>query len=96
MLDSGNDVILDEMPVDDSILPAWKRDLAGHPTCWIRLSAPLAVVEEREARRTRGQHLGNARGHFDIGTDEAYDLHLDATTAPPDELAVKITAGCPF
>lgn len=90
MLNCGNDIILDEMPIDDTILPAWKRELAGYPAMWVRLSAPRDVVEAREARRTRGQHLGNARGHFDIGADESYDLHLDATAAEPRDLAFAI------
>lgn len=54
MLDCGNDVILDEMPIDDTILPAWKRDLAGYPAFWVRLSASRDVVEAREARTTPG------------------------------------------
>lgn len=96
MLDGGNDIILDEMPLDDSILPAWKRELTGYPTWWIRLTAPLAVVEEREAHRTHGQQLGNARGHFDVGTDQVYDLHVDVATALPNDLAVEIAARSPF
>jgi len=94
MLDCGNQIILDEMPIDESILPAWKRELVGYPVSWVRLSAPLDVVEEREARRTRGQHLGNARGHFQIGAEAVYDLRLDATTAPAHDLAVEIAAAC--
>lgn len=95
MLDCGNQIILDEMPLDESILPAWRRELAGYPVTWVRLSAPLEVVEDREARRTRGQHLGNARGHFHIATEEMYDLHLDAATASPYDLAAKIAATLP-
>lgn len=87
MLDQGNRIILDEMPLDESILPAWRSELTGYDATWIRLSAPLEVVEAREAARTRGQHLGNARGHFLIGADEQYDLHLDVSTATPAETA---------
>ena len=96
VLDCGNNIILDEMPIDDSIVPAWKRELAGYEVFWVRLSAPLVVVKGREGRRTRGQHRGNARGHFEIGTGEAYDLHLDATTARPHDLAASIRAAGPL
>lgn len=92
MLDSGNQIILDEMPLDESILPAWREELAGYRTSWVRLHAPLAVVEAREAARTRGQHLGNARGHFLIGADEQYDVHLDVAAASPLEVANDILA----
>ncbi|GAA1430496.1 hypothetical protein GCM10009616_15240 [Microlunatus lacustris] len=92
MLECGNQVILDEMPLDQSILPAWKRDLAGTDAVWVRLSAPLDVVEGREAARTRGQHLGNARGHLHIGVEEDYDLHLDVATRSPSEAAAAILA----
>lgn len=90
MLDCGNNVILDEMPVDSSIIPAWKGELASYRAFWVHLAAPLDVVEEREARRTRGQQLGNARGHFGIANGEAFDLELDAAAAKPDELATAI------
>jgi hypothetical protein len=29
LLDAGNNVILDEMPIDDTIMPAWRSALAG-------------------------------------------------------------------
>jgi len=90
MLDCGNHIVLDEMPLDESILPAWRRELAGHQVTWIRLSAPLSVIEQREAQRTRGQHLGNARGHFLIGADDQYDLHVDVATRSPNAVAAEI------
>jgi chloramphenicol 3-O phosphotransferase len=90
MLDCGNHIILDEMPLDDSVLPAWKRELAGYRITWIRLSAPLSVIEQREGQRTRGQHLGNARGHFLIGLDHQYDMHVDVTTRSPTAVAAEI------
>lgn len=95
VLDAGNDVVLDEMPLDASILPAWRRELASRPVFWVRLEAPLAVVEEREARRTRGQHLGNARGHLHVGDDAPYDLRLEVSTSTPAEVARAVLAARP-
>lgn len=92
MLDCGNHIILDEMPLDESILPAWRRELTGYQVTWIRLSAPLSVIEEREAKRTRGQHLGNARGHFLIGADDPYDLLVDVASKSPSDVAAEIAA----
>lgn len=92
LLDCGNHVILDEMPLDETILPAWRRELAGYDTAWVRLQAPLHVVEEREAGRTRGQHLGNARGHLDITAHGTYDLDLDVSTISAADAAGRIAA----
>ena len=92
MLDCGNHIILDEMPLDESILPMWRRELAGYDVTWIRLSAPLSVIERREAQRTHGQHLGNARGHFLIGADDQYDLQVDVATRSPAAIATGIAA----
>lgn len=92
LLDCGNRVILDEMPLDESILPSWRRELVGYQVFWVHLTAPLQVVEEREARRTRGQKIGNARGHFHITADEDHDLRLDVATASPQDTAAKISA----
>lgn len=90
MLDCGNNVILDEMPVDTSIIPAWKRELAAYPAFWVHLAAPLSVVEQREAWRTRGRQWGNARGHFGIADGEHFDLVLDASSAAPGDLGAEI------
>lgn len=87
MLDCGNDIILDEMPLDDSIIPKWKQALAAYPTFWIHLSADLEVVEARESQRRTGQHTGNARGHFGISDSEAFDLRIDTSSLTSSEVA---------
>jgi chloramphenicol 3-O phosphotransferase len=92
MLDRGNDIILDEMPLDDSVIPAWRRDLGTRPSYWVRLTAPLDVVEAREATRGRGQHPGNDRGHFDVGVSESYDVVLDTSTVTPERAAEDLAA----
>lgn len=90
LLAAGNNVILDEMPIDDSIVPAWRRDLRAASATWVRLTASLPVLEARERARTSGQQLGNSRGHFDVPTGDDWDLviHTDALT--PGEAAARI------
>ena len=90
MLDHGNDIILDEMPLDESIVPAWRDALGSRRSFWVRLDVPLDVAEAREAGRAHGRHLGNARGHFGIASGESFDLTLDASAASPDQLATEI------
>ncbi|MGZ0147005.1 phosphotransferase-like protein [Kribbella sp. WER1] len=90
LLETGNDVILDEMPVDATIMPAWRAALAAYDVRWIALRAPLDVVEQREDLRTHGRHLGNARGHEGHGMEGPFDLVLDTATLTPDERAAAI------
>jgi len=90
LLATGNNVILDEMPVDDSIMPAWRRDLRSGSTCWVRLTASLAVLEARERARTKGQQLGNSRGHFDVQAGDEWDLVIDTDDLTPPETAAQI------
>jgi chloramphenicol 3-O phosphotransferase len=92
LLDAGNDLILDEMPIDKTILPAWRRDLSAYPTYWVLLTAPLPVLEERERGRPSGRHLGNARGHHWLTELEGFDLLIDTAELAPSEVAARIVA----
>jgi chloramphenicol 3-O phosphotransferase len=90
LLDAGNDVILDEMPVDDTVMPAWRRVLAAYDVWWVALHAPLDVIEQREDERNHGRHIGNARGHYGYGMDGEFDLVVDAAALTPDERAAAV------
>ncbi|MDN5767429.1 MAG: hypothetical protein L0H96_26310 [Humibacillus sp.] len=90
LLATGNNVILDEMPIDDSIVPAWRRDLRASSTFWVRLTASLPVLEERERARTKGRQLGNSRGHFDVLAGEGWDLVIETDDLTPSETATRI------
>ncbi|WP_344147639.1 phosphotransferase-like protein [Kribbella yunnanensis] len=92
LLDAGNHVILDEMPVDASIMPAWRRALHGRAVYWISVEAPLEVIEAREPERNHGRHLGNARGHFGLGLEGHFDLRLDSAALTPEERAAAVVA----
>jgi len=93
LLSAGNDVILDEMPLDESTIPAWRHDLATVPALWVRLTAPMAILESREAARHHG-HPGNARGHDGIAAHEQFDLTIDTSTRTPSEIAALILSSC--
>lgn len=90
LLATDNNVILDEMPIDDSIVPAWRRDLRASRAFWVRLTASLPVLEERERGRTKGQQLGNARGHFGVRVGDEWDLVIDTDELSPPETASRI------
>lgn len=90
LLATGNNVILDEMPVDDSIVPAWRRELRAASALWVRLTASLSSLEQREMGRTRGRVLGNARGHLDVAVGDGWDLVIDTERSSPAETAATI------
>lgn len=96
LLEAGNDLILDEMPLDETIVPAWRRELRASASFWVHLTAPLAVLEQREQGRTRGQHVGNARGHFGVAPDDGWDLVLPVEDLTPAEAAATIIDAVPF
>ena len=87
---TGNNVILDEMPIDDSIVPAWRRELQAPSSLWVRLTASLPVLEQRERGRTSGRQLGNARGHLEVPVGDRWDLVLDTDQLAPAESATRI------
>ncbi|MET7281121.1 AAA family ATPase [Kribbella sp. NPDC005582] len=93
LLDTGNHVILDEMPVDDSIMPAWREALRERDVYWVAVEAPLEVIEARELERNHGRHLGNARGHHGTGLDGRFDLRLDSAALTPEERAAAVLEG---
>jgi chloramphenicol 3-O phosphotransferase len=93
MLETGNNIILDEMPISDAIMPSWRHALAQHTAYWVAFQALLDVIEAREDQRGHGRHLGNARGHFGFGMDSHFDLVIDATALTPDEQAAAIAQG---
>lgn len=90
LLATGNNVILDEMPIDDLIVPAWRRELRAHSSLWVRLTASLPVLEQRECARTSGQQLGNARGHLDVPVGDRWDLVLDTDHLSPAQSTTRI------
>ncbi len=90
LLATGNNVIIDEMPVDESIVPAWRRELRATSSLWVRLTASLPTLEQRERSRTQGQQLGNARGHLNVPVGDRWDLVLDTDYLSPTQSAARI------
>jgi len=83
---SGFDVIVDEVAMDQFAIDDWGVALAGVPALWVAVRCDLAVAEERE--RARGDRfIGMVRGQYDLVHQWAsYDLTLDTTARVPEEL----------
>lgn len=90
LLSEGNNVIVDEMPIDATIVPAWRTALAGYRVLWVHVSAPLAVLEYREAERFREEFRGLSRGHYGVCDPEEADLVLDSCELGPRERARRV------
>jgi chloramphenicol 3-O phosphotransferase len=84
---SGMDVIVDEVVVDDESWDEWSSVLRGLDAMWVRVDCPPEVCEERA--RARGDRLpGLARSQArTVHRHPRYDLAVDTSTAPPDLLA---------
>ena len=86
------DIILDLVLRDEAELEATLRVLSGRPTCFVSVSAPLDVLEERERVR-EDRAAGMAReqvGHPAYA--RPYDLTIDTSTCSPAEAAETIRA----
>ncbi|NJQ17332.1 hypothetical protein HCN52_20930 [Streptomyces bohaiensis] len=73
-------------------MPAWRTALAGHRVLWAHVSAPLAVLESREAERFPEKFRGLSRGHYGICDPEDFDLVLDSSELEPQERAERVAA----
>ena len=80
LADAGNDLIVDEV-AEGAAIADYRRRLAGHALSVVKVTAPLAVVEQRE--RQRGDRL-----HEGI----AYDLELETGEATPEACARRLAA----
>jgi chloramphenicol 3-O phosphotransferase len=86
----GFPVITDDVFIDPEWADAWRRVLAGVPTVWVGVFAPLEIVEERERRR--GDRIrGEARAQYDvIHRGIEYDVTVDTSRHDADACAQAI------
>lgn len=87
---SGNNVIVDEMLLDETVLADWREALDGLCVYVVQVRAPIEAMVERE--RGRGHHTGLARGHLPVNTLTSYDVAVDTSVATPEECAADIAA----
>lgn len=86
----GCNVVVDEMLLDPDLLEDWLQALSGVEVHLVGVYCPVDVLEEREA--ARGNPAGLARGHLrTVHAHEArYDLRVDTSEVPAQELARKV------
>lgn len=95
LAESGLDVVVDHVILDGAWLEECRRLWAPHPTLFVGVRCPLAVVEERERTR-RDRTIGQAAAQYDVVHRwGGYDLEVDTATSTPAECVEAITAAFP-
>lgn len=83
-----NNLIVDEMLLDTTVLDDWIHVLQEFATLVVWLHAPLPVLEARE--QARGNAVGLARGHLADNAIPCYDLAVDTSRCAPTACAQTI------
>jgi chloramphenicol 3-O phosphotransferase len=89
MAQSGNSLVVDDVMLGNQA-NEYRALLKGYCVRFVRFTAPLDVLEERE--RLRGdREIGLARGQYDlIRRGHGYDLEVDAWANTPIQIAQQI------
>lgn len=75
----GHDLIIDDVAEEIDELNAWKSLLASYATCYVKVVAPLEIIEIREKER-QNRMIGSARAQFHkihIHPNDLYDLEIN-------------------
>lgn len=91
---AGCNIIVDYIAYEKAWLDDLKKKLKPMKTYWVKVTAPLELLEQREvARGTSPQ--GHARSHYDfVYWDMQYDFELDVEKKTPQELAKIVKEKC--
>lgn len=87
---SGLDVIVDDVLLEAGWLDDYLEAMAGIDVVFVGVTAPLAVIEEREI--ARGDRFPRqARGHYDhVHHDNIYDVLVDTSILTPEATVERI------
>jgi chloramphenicol 3-O phosphotransferase len=90
---SGNNVIFDDMFIEEDAIDDWSAALAGIDVVSVQVTAPIEVLQEREAARVRRRRVGLALGHKALNEAFAGDLVIN-TQDGGLEAAAKMILDC--
>ena len=87
----GCNIIVDYIAYKKAWLDDLRAKLADIPTCWVKINAPLEVLEARETARGTSPR-GHARSHHaTVHWDLTYDLEFDTGTTTAQKIAAQLT-----
>lgn len=87
---NGSNIIMDYIAYKKEWIHDLQKKLKNSKTYFIKINAPLAVLEQREQSRGTSP-VGHARSHYDtVHWDIVYDLEIDSSKQNPREIAQQI------
>ena len=91
MADSDLDMIVDDVWLGEGVEQAdYIRLLSNHEAFFVGISAPLAILEQREVARG-DRDIGQARWqHTRVHVGATYDLEIDTGDMTPQQAALKV------
>jgi len=91
---AGCNIIVDYIAYKKEWLDDLKFKLKNSNVCWVKVSIPLTVLEQREAARATSPK-GHARSHVDrVYWDMTYDLVVDSAKDSAITIAQQIKQHC--
>jgi len=89
---AGTGVICETIVYDDTDWRDWSEALRDVATCWVKLRAPLVVLEARERADSTRVLQGLARGMSARSPVGKYDVEADTNAESVDAIAQRIIA----
>lgn len=90
--DAGNNLIVEHILDEDGWVETLKHALQSHDVFFVGLHCDLSTLQDREVRRG-DRPLGSAAQDFgSIHKGRQYDLELDGTTSPQENVRVLLDA----
>ncbi len=91
----GMNVVCETIVYDEDDWRDWTAALAGIAACWVKLGAPLDVLEAREAADRSRVFQGLARGMRARSSVGNYDIEADTSAETTKAIARRIAAALP-
>jgi len=90
MVESGNNVIIDDIILSSEFLDDYLQVFAEINVTFVGVHCPLTVIEDRESARP-GRFPGTAAGHFDVcHSHGVYDVVVDTSKDQPLQCAKQV------
>jgi chloramphenicol 3-O phosphotransferase len=90
MVQSGNNIIIDDIILESAFLHDYLGVFDGLPLYFVGVRCPPHVIEEREAARP-GRFPGTAMGHLEVcHAHDSYDIEVNTSTHDPASCASQV------
>jgi len=92
---SGVSVVCETIVYDDADWNDWAEALAGTSACWVRLGAPLPLLEAREKADRSRLFQGLAHGMSARDPVGNYAVEADTSSETVDEIVERVLRALP-